>query len=421
MLFKTGILTLETFVRYGLLALICYVLAIVLGFSVGRRHFVWLHQKENGLSYGLLAVFASVMLTGNFYYSAKLNAGHIKFSGLYFTKVSQSPDIYWSSSVQLSADERKVYGENITRLSRDVAEFANRYAISFPPVHYRHHPERKLLKAALQAGHFNNDLEVEFDFNQLGTRFADLESDVLAENFLFLSKGWLGKEDKLILLRGLAAHWSWRNGDKSLFQKRFAAFSSYFHTYSENDGEWLKIYQDSGSCLFDAFAANVVSDAVNDMSKDEFSYALNAGLNLDDSWVPYHLIRSAFSNATFPVEQTKTYRSLHARLNAGDFDSGLTLAVNPKETFPGVYKIQYDAGNIGKEAGNISLDFYEHEKPGKKVDRQTVVSVPVSPEKARAFTGQQLMLKNDRFSATLSWYRRDLACRVNLPWRYVEL
>lgn len=420
-LFKTGLLTLDTFVRYGLLALMCYALSIALGFSIGRGQFVWLHQKENGLSYGLLAVFASVMLTANFYYSVKLNAGHIKFSGLYLTRLSQSPDIYWSSSVQLSAAERRVHGENITRLSRDIAEFANRYAIGFPSVHYRHHPERKVLKAALQEGHFNNDLEVEFDFNQLDTQFADLESDILAENFLFLSNGWLGKEDKLILLRGLASHWSWRNGDKTRLQNRFVAFSSYFQTYSEKEGEWLKVYQDSGPCLFDAFAANVVSDAVNDMSKEEFSHALNTGLNLDNSWVPFHLIRSVFSNATIPVEQTKFYQALHVPLKAANVDSGPTLAVKPKETFPGIYKIQYEVGNIGKETENAALDFYEHDKPGKKVDRQTVARLPLTPEKSNTVAGTQLMLKNDRFSATLSWFRQDLACRINLPWRYVEL
>lgn len=37
------------------------------------------------------------------------------------------------------------------------------------------------------------------------------------------------------------------------------------------------------------------------------------------------------------------------------------------------------------------------------------------------YTAQSLMLEKDKFSTTLSWYDKDLDCRVNLPWRYVEL
>ncbi|MBK8816144.1 MAG: hypothetical protein IPN42_11905 [Methylococcaceae bacterium] len=421
-LFKTDPLDIGIILRYGAVALISYAAAIALSYTVDRKNFIWLHRKETGLSYGLLTLFAFAALTGNFYYSAKLNAGHTKFSGLYLTQIGKTPNVFWSSSVQLSAEEQTGYSENIIRLSQDIQAFASHYRLTFPALHYRHNPDVTSVKPVKHKEHFNDDLEIEFDFSQLNIRPADLESDILIENLLFLSKGWLGKENKLLLLRGLAAQWSWRNDDKSLVQKRFQAFlTDPPHLQSYQDGEWLKIYQDKGACLFDALAERTVSEVLQTVSPEEFSDYLRNGLNLDGSWMPYHVFRSLFIISPIDEKQTEAYRMYRSPVNATENDSAPRLNEELKETFPKVFKIQYKIDNLRSEHENAQLHFYEHEHTGRQVDRHAMTNEPITSANPDVPKAQQIMLRKERFSATVSWYRKDLECRVNLPWRYVEL
>jgi hypothetical protein len=90
------------------------------------------------------------------------------------------------------------------------------------------------------------------------------------------------------------------------------------------------------------------------------------------------------------------------------------------EIFPKVFQPTYSIHYPGSGYSDVQVHIYEHQTPGRLVDLLTMESEILALNKA-VYTAQSLMLEKDKFSTTLSWYDKDLDCRVNLPWRYVEL
>lgn len=423
-LYKSDPLDAGLILSYGALGLLFYGATLALSHTVNRRGFIWLHAKETGLTRGFFAIFCVAGLLGNFYYAQKFEASQSAFSGLYLTKLSEPSVAYWSSSVQLNQAEIARRQARIALLHREVAAFAQAYRLELPPLHYQHHPGLEQVQALRRDKPADNeDLELEFDFEQLESRFADLERDVLIENLNFLSRGWLAKEDKLIFLRGLAADWSWRHLDKALLDKRLAALLNAPGFYPQSRaGAWLSVYQDNGACLFDALAAGRVAAARAAVPEAEWLGFVHSGLNLDHVWLPFHLLRSLFSLSSSLEQRAWAWPPADPRRTepAGNAITPPAFELELTEVFPRVFQAGYRLSRLDDSHQEPRMHFYQHGKPGRQVDIAETLT-----DRLRLPGGEpapkRLMLKKERVSATLSWYSADLECRLNLPWRYLEL
>jgi hypothetical protein len=91
------------------------------------------------------------------------------------------------------------------------------------------------------------------------------------------------------------------------------------------------------------------------------------------------------------------------------------------EIFPNVYQPQYRVSFLENRHADIRIHFYEHHAPGRQVDPAEMTTETLVDKNKKTAFPNFLILKNERFSSTLSWYRKDLDCRVNLPWDYHAL
>jgi hypothetical protein len=438
-LYKSEAINSGLIVNYGGLCVILYAIALALSYSANKSGFAWLHAKETSLSGGLFGLFLVFALIGNFYFTNKLDASEAEFNGLHLSKLGgpdkakgsansrQQPDSFWSSSIPLKDTEIAVYQQAISQLHGDVLMFADTYQLRLPAIHYQNKPGQYSVKPLKIHADGDNALEIEFDFKQLQAHFADTERDILVENLINLSRGWLLKENQFIFLRGLSAHWSRRHLDKALSHKRLTALtkSPVFNKHYAARA-WLSLYQDSGSCLFDTLAANTIDGISATLPKDEWIAHLQTGLNLDNSWVPFHLFRSLFkwsanveNRASVWVLPELASRPYQVTTTASQSEP-VSYELASTEIFPKVFQPTYSIHYPGSGYSDVQVHIYEHQTPGRLVDLLTMESEILALNKA-VYTAQSLMLEKDKFSTTLSWYDKDLDCRVNLPWRYVEL
>lgn len=425
-LYKSELLTVGLILNYGVLCILLYGAALALSLLISKRSFSLLHAKETGLSRGLFTVFLVFAITGNFYFTQKLETTKSKFSGLYLSAITGQTKSYWSSSVQLDEVKLMAYTSKMQRLQSDVSAFAEAYQLDLPAIHYQHNPNQHRVKPLTNEMHADGDLEIEFNFANLDDRFADTERDIIIENLIFLSRGWLGREGRLIFLRGLAANWSWRHLDSTLLRQRLNVLLSYPDFYDQFEkAQLLSIYQNSGACLFDALAANRVAEIAETISKKEMIAFIQSQLNLDHSWLTVHLFRSIFNSSdhidilamNLPKfsENTNEIVSTEHGIRLVDYDLEL------KEIFPKVFQPIYHIYPFNNESLQVQVHLYEHQSPGRLVDTQQMLTNILTTESNGEYTTDIRMLQSERFSTTLSWYSKALDCRINSPWRHVAL
>lgn len=427
-LYKSVPLTLEVITKYTLLTVTFLGIAVALSFSVNRHGFLWLHAKETGLSRGFSIIFLLIGLAGNIYVIGKFTATESAFSGLYLTKINEHPEVYWSSSVTLTDEVKRKYHASVEMLNRDIQAFAVNYELTLPKAHLQHNSDARQVKTLPSDTHASDSVEIELDFAKIDAHFADIERDIIIELLTFASKGWLGKEAKFIYLRGLAAHWSWRNLDRNLLNKRLLALSGLTESRQLwHEKKWLSLYQDSGACLFDAYASALISDVNNNVPKADVINYLRTRLNLDGLWLPLHIWRSLFQwvsvvdvranrfNAVVPSD------TLPRSGEVPGLNSMPVYKIELKEIFPKVVQPVVNVDRLSANHIEAKVEFFEHKVPGRQVDHHKTEIEAIANSGELKVNPKLLLVKPQRFSTTLSWYRQDIECRVNLPWRYLEI
>lgn len=422
-LYQKDPLTLSFILRYVGLTVLLYSGAFILISSIDRNAFGFLHKKETGLSRGIFMLFVLVLVSVNFYYVEQFDLSKTKFSGLHLTQLGQRPDDFWSSAVQLNDQQRENYAVPINQLGHELLEFAAFYQIHLPAIHLQHNPDQEFLMPLYEDVDADSAIEVSFNFEQLNDDFQAIERDAIIETLILISRGWLEKEDKLIYLRGLAANWSWRNDEKALNKQRLRFLATYpnFEQYLKN-AHWQRLFQNTGACLFDTFAASMVQEMSLTSTADQWQdYILN-GLNLDHSWVPFHVFRSSLSWVS-NAEQLVANLTMKSLLETPTLQAThLHYSLETKQIYPQVFQLILHASAITESHTAIQVHLYQHKKPGKLVDFQAMRSEFLNKKQLDdGYLPSLLMLKKDRFSSTFSWYDPNLACRIYAPWKYVEL
>jgi len=261
-----------------------------------------------------------------------------------------------------------------------------------------------------------------------------LESLIIEQCFVeqlrFLSRGWLGKADKLIYLRGLAAHWSWRNMDVDLIEKRLQLLSVYPDVDDQIfNAQWLNLLQSSGACLFDSLAMTVVRDHSASVSAGEWREFIATRLNLDHTWVPFHLLRDVFSNTSKgEIRAIKSTRNAlmdwQEVLGADEINQGIpSYHMEPREIFPGIYQAIFKVNRKITVHQAVWVHLYVHESPGKQISFPEVLTHSLNANRSggEEYNSPRLILDKQRVSGTVSWYDDSLACRVYASWNYIEL
>lgn len=433
-LFKTNILTFSFITKYIVAAVLFYISAFFLSFTIDKNAFGRLHAKETSLSRGIFILYIAALVSANFYYAHKLTLSKSKFIGLHLSQIKSNKSDhrkadYWSSSIQLNKRTSHRYAKKIARLNQELINFSKAYQLNLPPVHYQHSTENVALKPLHKPIDSDNDLEIKFNFDQLNNHFHDIERDLIIEYLKLLSRGWIEKEDKLIYLRGLAANWSWKHINKKLINSRIQFLSAYpdFAKQFKNN-QWLALYQNSGACLFDSLAMSHIQNISSSISKEDWHNFILSGLNLDHTWVPLHFIRSSFrfnSTAENMTEEldiesfinTKKYAN-KKNLNRKQLDFSLETT----ELYPNVFQISLKTKQKEKKYNAIRFHLYQHDTPGQKVDFQSLTNKSfIKNSRNTKHISKLLMLKKDRFSTTFSWYPKQLDCRVYAPWKHIKL
>ncbi len=415
--------------EFGGYCLLLYAVALGLSSTIDNKRFRVLHLQETRLTRGIFAVYAVSLIICNFYLSDQFDASRSEFSGLYLTRLDQASSDYWSSSVQLQEPVREQYQNNITRLNDDVRRFAEHYQLEFPPVHYQHNPHQDFLVPLWQQTDPDASLEIKFNFDNMGENFSNIERDVIVEQLMFLSRGWLGIGDRLIYLRGLAANWSWRSADSNLIKNRLRFLSAYpgFDDQLLN-AEWVQIFQSSGQCLFDSLAMAIVQHHSTAISIKQWRRFVKAKLNLDHTWVPFHLLRDLFSGTE--IDEAQAIEFVGQWLNdeprksrSDEIRQQLTqYQMNSSEIYPGVFQLDFHIARKFEDYQSARVHLFEHEDKGRQIEFAKVFSQPLMTSQRDDKTIEpRLMLRKQRVSGTISWYDRSLACRVYAPWKFQEL
>ncbi len=419
-LFKANILSLPFVINYLTAAIVLYISAFFLSFTVDKNAFGLLHAKETSLSKGIFMLYLVILISSYFYFIHQLSLSKSQFAGLHLTQITPNKadkrgEDYWSSSVQLDKQQLHDYAQSISRLNRQLIDFATAYRLTLPPVHYQHTPEQPLLANLHQDIDSDNDLELKFNFDQINTSFYSIERDAIIEFLKIRSRGWIEKEDKLLYLRGLAAQWNWKNNNPSLITARVQFLSNYPGFDKQyKQAQWLSIYQNSGDCLFDALALSFIQEIESSLSKDDWHRYLQTGLNLDHTWVPLHLIRSVFSLEPYTEDFIKK-KSINST-NELPFN----FSVETKVLYPSVFQVQLITEHNDYQAIQLHLYSHQAESETRQVDFQLLQEHTFSVNKNK-YTFQLPMLKKDKFSSTFSWHQPQLDCRIYAPWKYIAL
>ncbi len=427
-LFKSDLITPGFIAKYLGASILFYIVAFFLSFTIDKNAFGFLHAKETSLSRGIFTLYLIGLASISAYSIHKLSLSKSKFSGLYLTQINAEKTNkradFWSSSVQLNDQQLTQYAKTIARLNQHLIDFSTTYQLKLPSVHYQHHLDQTVLTTLHKEIDSDNDLELKFNFNLLLTDFYSIERDVIIEYLRMHSRGWIEKEDKLIYLRGLAAHWSWKNIDPAIINVRLqflAAYPSFQQQF--NRKQWLSIFQNSGACLFDALATSFIEKISSSTTKDNWHNFILTGLNLDHTWVPIHILRSAFKFNS-QAEKLVADLKIESLINSSTIQfhqSQFDFLLETTQLYPDVFQVKLKTSAHESNFKDIQFHLYVHESPGQQIDFQSLQNKSFIKNNKTEHISQRLMRKNDRFSSTFSWYQQDLNCRVYAPWKYVTL